>query len=54
MRSTQSPVSQSSRSGSTRSSGFSLFFLRGVAPPEVRTEGIDRGVAPFVASSSSG
>jgi tripartite ATP-independent transporter DctM subunit len=29
--------------------GFSLFFLRGVAPPEVRTEEIYRGVIPFVA-----
>jgi tripartite ATP-independent transporter DctM subunit len=29
--------------------GFSLFFLRGVAPPEVRTVDIYRGVIPFVA-----
>lgn len=29
--------------------GFSLFFLRGVAPPEVRTVDIYRGVMPFVA-----
>jgi tripartite ATP-independent transporter DctM subunit len=29
--------------------GFSLFFLRGVAPPEVRTIDIYRGVVPFVA-----
>src|SRR5215510_6236840 len=29
--------------------GFSLFFLRGVAPPEVRTVDIYRGVVPFVA-----
>ena len=29
--------------------GFALFFLRGVAPPEVRTEDIYRGVVPFVA-----
>jgi TRAP-type mannitol/chloroaromatic compound transport system permease large subunit len=29
--------------------GFSLFFLRGVAPPEIRTEEIYRGVLPFVA-----
>jgi tripartite ATP-independent transporter DctM subunit len=28
--------------------GFSLFFLRGVAPPEVRTEDIYRGAVPFV------
>ena len=29
--------------------GFSLFFLRGVAPPEVKTTDIYRGVVPFVA-----
>ena len=29
--------------------GFSLFFLRGVAPPEVKTIDIYRGVLPFVA-----
>jgi tripartite ATP-independent transporter DctM subunit len=29
--------------------GFALFFLRGVAPPEVRTVDIYRGVVPFVA-----
>jgi TRAP-type mannitol/chloroaromatic compound transport system permease large subunit len=29
--------------------GFSLFFLRGVAPPEGRTVDIYRGVVPFVA-----
>jgi TRAP-type mannitol/chloroaromatic compound transport system permease large subunit len=28
--------------------GFALFYLRGVAPPEVRTIDIYRGVAPFV------
>ena len=28
--------------------GFSLFFLRGVAPPEVTTGDIDRGIVPFV------
>ena len=28
--------------------GFALFYLRGVAPPEVRTLDIYRGVAPFV------
>ncbi|MBF0444955.1 MAG: TRAP transporter large permease subunit, partial [Magnetococcales bacterium] len=29
--------------------GFSLFFLKGVCPPEVRTMDIYRGVMPFVA-----
>ncbi len=29
--------------------GFSLFYLRGVAPPQVRTADIYRGVAPFIA-----
>jgi tripartite ATP-independent transporter DctM subunit len=29
--------------------GFSLFYLRGAAPPEIRTIDIYRGVAPFVA-----
>jgi len=29
--------------------GFALFYLRGVAPPEIRTPHIYRGVAPFVA-----
>ena len=28
--------------------GFSLFYLRSVAPPEVRTQDIYRGVIPFV------
>ncbi|HRK96029.1 MAG TPA: TRAP transporter large permease subunit, partial [Rhodospirillales bacterium] len=28
--------------------GFALFFLRGVAPPEVRTAEIYRGIIPFV------
>jgi tripartite ATP-independent transporter DctM subunit len=28
--------------------GFSLFFLRGVAPPEVRIEDVYRGVIPFI------
>jgi TRAP-type mannitol/chloroaromatic compound transport system permease large subunit len=28
--------------------GWSLFFLRGVAPPEIKTSDIYRGVAPFV------
>jgi TRAP-type mannitol/chloroaromatic compound transport system permease large subunit len=29
--------------------GWSLFFLRGVAPPEVTTNDIYRGIVPFVA-----
>ena len=29
--------------------GFALFYLRGVAPPEVPTAAIYRGVIPFVA-----
>jgi len=29
--------------------GFALFYLRGVAPPQVRTADIYRGVLPFVA-----
>ncbi len=29
--------------------GFALFYLRGVAPPEVKTTAIYRGVLPFVA-----
>ena len=29
--------------------GFALFYLRGVAPPEVQTSDIYRGVIPFVA-----
>jgi tripartite ATP-independent transporter DctM subunit len=29
--------------------GFALFYLRGVAPPEVRTTQIYRGIVPFVA-----
>ena len=28
--------------------GFSLFYLKGVAPPEVRTMHIYRGVLPFI------
>ena len=28
--------------------GFSLFYLKGVAPPSVRTVDIYRGVVPFV------
>jgi TRAP-type mannitol/chloroaromatic compound transport system permease large subunit len=28
--------------------GFSLFYLRGVAPPEVATTDIYKGVIPFV------
>ncbi len=29
--------------------GFALFYLKGVAPPEVTTQDIYRGVAPFIA-----
>jgi tripartite ATP-independent transporter DctM subunit len=29
--------------------GFSLFYLRGVAPPEIATSAIYRGVIPFIA-----
>jgi TRAP-type mannitol/chloroaromatic compound transport system permease large subunit len=28
--------------------GFALFYLRGVAPPEIRTLDIYRGVVPFI------
>ena len=28
--------------------GFSLFFLRGVAPPEIQTKNIYRGVIPYI------
>jgi TRAP-type mannitol/chloroaromatic compound transport system permease large subunit len=28
--------------------GFSLFYLKGVAPPSVRTEHLYRGIVPFV------
>lgn len=28
--------------------GFALFYLRGVAPPEIKTEDIYRGVIPFI------
>jgi TRAP-type mannitol/chloroaromatic compound transport system permease large subunit len=28
--------------------GFSLFYLKGVAPPEVRTVDIYRGIVPFI------
>ena len=28
--------------------GFALFYLRGVAPPEVRTSQIYKGAIPFV------
>ncbi|MCD6188345.1 MAG: TRAP transporter large permease subunit, partial [Desulfuromusa sp.] len=29
--------------------GFSLFYLKGVSPPEVKTMDIYRGVVPFIA-----
>ena len=28
--------------------GFALFYLKGVAPPEIRTEQIYRGIIPFL------
>jgi TRAP-type mannitol/chloroaromatic compound transport system permease large subunit len=28
--------------------GFSLFYLRGVAPPEIKTTAIYRGAVPFI------
>ncbi len=28
--------------------GFALFYLRGVAPPEITTQEIYRGVIPFI------
>jgi len=28
--------------------GFALFYLRGVAPPELRTADLYRGVVPFI------
>ena len=28
--------------------GFALFYLRGVAPPELKTEDIYRGAIPFI------
>lgn len=34
--------------------GFSLFYLRGAAPPEVRTTDIYRGIVPFVALQIAG
>ena len=34
--------------------GFALFFLRGVAPPEITTTDIYKGVAPFIALQAIG
>lgn len=34
--------------------GFALFYLRGVAPPEVRTTDIYRGVLPFIGIQAAG
>ena len=34
--------------------GFSLFYLRGVAPPEMKTSEIYRGVLPFIAIQAVG
>jgi TRAP-type mannitol/chloroaromatic compound transport system permease large subunit len=28
--------------------GFALFYLRGVAPPELKTQSIYKGVVPFI------
>jgi len=28
--------------------GFSLFYLKGVAPPEVTTQQLYRGIVPFI------
>ena len=33
--------------------GFALFYLRGVAPPEVKTEDIYRGTIPFILAATS-
>jgi TRAP-type mannitol/chloroaromatic compound transport system permease large subunit len=34
--------------------GFALFYLRGVAPPEIRTADIYRGVLPFIGIQAVG
>ena len=34
--------------------GFALFYLRGVAPPEVKTGDIYRGVLPFIGIQALG
>jgi len=34
--------------------GFSLFYLRGAAPPEITTGDIYRGVVPFIALQALG
>jgi TRAP-type mannitol/chloroaromatic compound transport system permease large subunit len=34
--------------------GFSLFYLRGAAPPEVTTADIYRGVVPFILLQATG
>ena len=34
--------------------GWALFFLRGVAPPEVTTGDIYRGIIPFVVHAAAG
>jgi tripartite ATP-independent transporter DctM subunit len=34
--------------------GFALFYLRGVAPPQIRTEDIYRGVLPFICLQAVG
>ena len=40
---------QRQKRGLTPPFGWALFFLRGVAPPEVTTGDIYRGIVPFVA-----
>lgn len=42
------PRSKNTATDLTPPFGFSLFYLKGVAPPEVRTTDIYYGVAPFI------
>ena len=34
--------------------GWSLFYLKGVAPPEIKTQDIYRGVMPFIGIQLAG